>query len=326
MRALAFVAALSATAVLAGCGGSPDPIAVRVGDISIGSGAVGHWAKTISRGSAVGGSVAGLHGVGRERALDFLIAANWLIGEAADRGFVLSKGAVEHRLQEKIDSVPGGKSEFDEEVFSTGQTIADVELEIRAEAAAAMLRETVSRRVHPVTQADVVSYYRRNRSRYRVPDVRSTDLIEALHGTRAEAIALGRRIGSGAHFAKMALHERVARETPREESSRGNGNLVRTIFAAAPGAVAAPTRFNNAWVLVVVRKVIPHHIDPLATVRQGIVARVAGERRRLTLFRFVEAYRRKWQSKTDCSPGFVVQKCSQYRGQPAQEGNPLIGG
>jgi hypothetical protein len=309
---------------MTGCGsGSSGPVAVRVGDASISAPSVSHWAKVLVLGKGVGGQVGESHGTVRERALAFLISANWLVAEASDRGVGVPNAMVERRLHERIESVFDGESGFKEEIASLGQTTADVKLEIEAEAAAAMLRAMVSRQVQPVTQADITAYYAHNRGQFRVADLRFTDLIEEIP-TRAAAIALGKRIGAGRRFAGMALREQVARETPREATRRANAGLVHTIFAAVPGRVAGPVRFRHGWALVVVRRVLPGSVKPFAAVKEQIVAQLTRNRRRAALLSFIKAYRRKWVAKTDCSPGFVVQKCMQYHGAVASEGNPLL--
>lgn len=84
-----------------------------------------------------------------------------------------------------------------------------------------------------------------------------------------------------------------------------------------------PARFGSTWVLAVVRKIIPARIRPIATVEGEIATRLSRERRRLALLGFIRAYRSKWRAKTDCRAGYVVQKCAQYHGVVATEGNPL---
>jgi hypothetical protein len=232
---------------------------------------------------------------------------------------------IEERLRERIDAVPNGKSEFERELAGYKQTLSDVKLEIKAETAAAQLRSAIFRGVPAVSQADIADYYARNRTQFYVPGLRTTDLIESIPGSRAAAIALGKRIGPGHRFANRALHEVVAQETSGEQAERGNGDLVRTIFTAAPGSVSRPARFDHAWVLVVVRKVAPGRFKALSQVREAIASRLTDERRRVALHTFFTAFRAKWVARTDCRPRFVVQKCSQYRGPMAAEGNPLEG-
>ena|GEM_PF-3118911 len=326
MRWLFVALSLAFIVGVAGCDGdSPSPVAVRVGDASITEQTVDHWARAIDLGDAAVGSLQQLRGTPRERALAFLITVSWLKGEAADRGLATSNATIERRLRERIESVPNGKAEFEQEMSSTGRTIADIELEIGAESAAAQLRAMLAHRARPVSDASIASYYRRNRAQFRFREIRVTDLIEGIRRTRAAAIAIGRRLGPGRRFARISLHERVARPSQFEGARRENGSLLHTIFTAVPGQIAGPARFNNAWVLVVVRKVVPGGVRPLATVRKKIAERLARRRHRLSLLAFLEAYRNKWVAKTDCSAGFVVQKCSQYRGPTMPEGDLLAG-
>jgi foldase protein PrsA len=325
VRRLELTAALLGIAASVGCGGdSSGPTVVRVGDVSIGRSTVAHWSRALGREGAVGSSFTQLTGSNREKALEFLIFADWLIDEAAGRGTPVSPGTIERRLREKIDAVPNGRTEFEQEAAATGRTVADVKLEIEAEAAATALRAAVLRGIPSVTRADVAEFYQRNHAQFRIEDSRDVDLIESIP-TRSAAISLGKRIGAGKRFASRALHERVAKQTRNEAAHHDNHGLVDAIFAAQRGKVAAPVRFNHAWVLVVVRKIIPASVRPLAAVAEGIVAKLTSQRRRLALSSFARAFRSKWTAKTDCRPGYIVQKCSQYRGPMSPESNPLSG-
>ncbi len=323
----ALLAVLLPIAALAGCGsasGTSGAVVVRVGDDSIGRSRVEHWAGAIGRGNSVGTALGPTSGTPRERALEFLISSSWVLGEAADEGLSISSAAVEQGLREKIDALPNGRSEFDEELSSTGQTPADVKLEVKSSLAAAMLRNAVAKRVPAVTPIELASYYARHRHSFLLPDRRSVDLIEAIQG-HAHAIALGKRLGPGAPFAKGAIRELVRRETPAEIVNRNNGQLIHTIFAATPGRVAGPARFNGGWVLAVVRKLIPAGIQPLSAVRGELSKTLAVGRRDRALKQFAAAFVRKWTARTSCSPGYIVQKCSEYRGAHAGERNPLTG-
>jgi foldase protein PrsA len=322
------VAAGSVTVLLAviglvGCGdASRERPVVRVGDVSINRATVNHWAKAIALGGGAGGALGGGAGSPRRRALRFLISAQWMIGEARDRGHGVPREEVERRVRERIEALPNGGSEYERELSATGQTSDDVELEIEAETAAVILRTLVASDAGRPTLSEVVTYYTHHQAQFRVPTLRVVDLIEALP-TRDGAIALGKRLGPGERFARKALTERVAPETPSEAATRDNGELVRAIFAAPLGKVADPVRFNHHWVLLVARKTVPGRAVPLASVKGEITARLSGERHRRAERDFLEAYRRKWIARTSCRAGFVVWGCSQYRGPAINETNPL---
>src|SRR5262245_40470260 len=253
IRSIAVVGAVLAATVMSGCSGAGEgPVAVRVGDVSIGSDTVNHWASAIKLGSTVGASLGQKPGTPHERALAFLISANWLIGEAAEQGLAVTDTAADRVLKERAEAV-GGRSAFEKELASIGQTSEDVKLEIKAELAVRALHDLVTSRM-PIVAAtqEVMDVYHRDIARFRVPEQRRVDLIEAIE-SRAAAVALGGRLGPGARFAKRALHESVARQTPAEAAKAGNAELVRGIFAATPGKVAPPARFDHRWVLIVVR-------------------------------------------------------------------------
>jgi parvulin-like peptidyl-prolyl cis-trans isomerase-like protein len=286
---------------------------------------VAHWAKAVGPEVGIATWLARSADSAREKALAVLISANWLKGEAVARGLRVSKSTVEHGLAERIDSVPNGRSEFEKELAATGRTVADAELEIEVERASAALRAMVLGEVPQVTHGDVVNYYEQHRAQFYVPELRVVDLREN-SPTRSAAIALGRRLGPGERFMRGALREDVAKQTSYEAAHRENGALVHTIMTTQVGSVSDPVKFKRAWVLAVVRKVIPARFKPIAAVAAEVGAHLSAERRRLAMSNFIRAFRSRWTVKTDCRPGYVVQKCAQYRGPIAPESNPLTGG
>jgi hypothetical protein len=328
--------ALLLAAGLTGCGivsgdtvsdsssNSSEEVVVRVGDTTINRGEVDHWASAIERGNSVGTALGRTSGTPRERALEFLIPSHWIIGEAESQGLSISEASVERGLREKIRAAPNGRPEFQEELSSTGQTLADVRLEVKSTLAVTSVRDAVAKRVPRVTGAEVASYYTHHRRSFYLPDRRVVDLIEQI-SDYAHAVALGKRLGPGARFANRAIRELVHREAPDEATTRGNGQLVRMIFTARPGRVAGPAIFNNQWVLAVVRKLIPAGIQPFAAVRGKLSKSLAVERRERALKRFAVAYVRKWRARTSCSLGYVVHKCSEYRGALGGRREPFHG-
>jgi hypothetical protein len=94
-------------ACLTACGhGSNDPVIARVAGTPIHEATVAAWARAIEAGSAAGPAWAPPHASARERALDYLISAHWLIGEAAQRGLGVSARAVRRSISERPKSLP----------------------------------------------------------------------------------------------------------------------------------------------------------------------------------------------------------------------------
>lgn len=320
---VALSGALILTGGLVGCSdNTPDAVVVRVGSIAIYRSTVEHWEHAIARGGLVGSSPGGSTSSPRVQALDFLISSDWLIGEADEHGLTISNQAITRSLGEGALSSEGN-AELKRELSSTGQTLSDLRFEIKTELAAAALRSFLSRSAPKVAQSRVADFYRHHLVLFR-SDRRVVDLIEGIE-SRAAARALGRRIGSGARFAQLAVRETVSRQSLYESDHRENRDLVRAIFATPPGIVGGPASYNSQWVLLVVRAVRRGTIAPFAKVRAEIGVHLLALHRRSIAARFVKALREKWRAKTTCESSFVVSRCSQYRGRSEPEANPLAG-
>jgi hypothetical protein len=307
--------------LVGGCAGASDSAVVKIADTSIDRSEVDHWAHAIALGEP-GVSLGRLHGSPREKALEFLIGANWLIEEAAEQGHEVPARSVDGVLAEKIAATPNGRGEFQERLSWRGQTIGDAKLEIKATLAAAIVREAVMKRFSALTHEDVARYYNAHLSSFHAPEERIVDLIEDLPSAR-DAEALGRRLGAGRRFAMRAMRESVPRQTTFEAAHRPNGKLVHAIFAATPGKLADPVLFNERWVLIVVRRIVPGAIRPLDQVAEGIATRLLAQRRSAAEPGFLSTYRSRWRKRTRCDAGFVVQQCAEYRGRRLSEEDPL---
>jgi hypothetical protein len=322
-------------AALAGCGDSD--IAVRVGASVITRPTVAHWIAAIAPEHAVPDPPDYSSCVARERqlappsawpglkrecqreyrtleqkALDFLISSAWLAGTIAEDGLRISASEVAARLRER--PAPA---------IAEGGDRADRLLAARAELAEAKIRDGLARSEHAVTGAQVVGYYRAHRSRFLIPEKRYLDVenlksLATAQRTKREVLA-----GHSASYFRGVLHELIEQPS-REPSDPAEQAVRRVILAARPGKLVGPL-LNGEYSLVEVRRIVPARYKPLAQVRASIASSLAAEQHRATLSRFIIAWRKRWIAKTDCQPGFVVQRCRQYSGPMAAE-DPLAFG
>jgi parvulin-like peptidyl-prolyl isomerase len=317
-RALAFCALSSAAFGLAACAGQ-GPIAARVDGSAISQAEVDHWTSAIAAGATAAnglGQSGGEHG--RQAALEFLISARWLAGEAAARGMAVSAQAVERTLRERIE--PEGEDEFQRGLKRSGRTVADAKLEIEAELAAEVIRRVLARRAARITPQEVRAYYRRNALRLGLPERRVTDALEEIP-SRAAAVALLKRVGTGPGFTKLALHEGLKYRLYPEEPEKSA--VLVWVFKARPGDVSGPMKYNKRWALFIVRRIIPPEALPLASVRTKAIAGLIAERQRALAAEYLKSYRGRWLARTSCSAGYVVQGCRQYAGPVRPEPNPF---
>jgi hypothetical protein len=323
----------SLSVCLGACGGEPDRVIVRVGASVITRSALLHWMSVLAPGHDVPDSpgygaceasrrklvfdadtrvleqeCAQQYDALREQALRWLISARWVIGEAQDRGLAPSPSSVGARLRPRRDAL-----------LATGATIADAKFQVEVELAAQRLRLALDGG-RPVSRAEAVRYYRRHIHRFERPETRNFAIVENLPSEEA-ARALMRKLSQGADAEGLPLHESL--ERPTNFASRGGKKaILEAIFAAKPHVLSGPTRLRGRYSVFEVTRVTPPTRRPLARVLRSVTGTLSAERRRRELTRFIAEWRRRWLSRTACSPGYIVQKCREYKGPRTPE-DPL---
>jgi foldase protein PrsA len=302
-------AVLLLAASLIGCGGGGrDRAVVRVGSDKITEATFEHWMSVMAPEHAVPDppsykkciahiaaqapqSIAGAleeecrqrYQILRQRVLSFLISSRWLIEEASERGLKVSAA--------KLDA--------------------------EAQLSSARIRQALKGGEPRITQAQIVAYYQRNLERFGRRERRYIDIVERLASKAAASRALGEVVHRGT-LSRIAIHE-VFDKTNLDQAVPAKRAILRAIFTARPHSLIGPLPLNEKWCFFEVTRVIPAAVKPLAQVQGAVEQRLAGERRRRTLAQFISAWRRKWIARTDCSPGYVVQKCRQYSGARTPE-------
>jgi foldase protein PrsA len=325
-RATVNLAALLALVGLAACGksGSPADVVVRLGETQLSQATVTHWMSVMSAGRTASLGPTRQRQL-RQQALEFLISSAWLTGEAASQGMTPSEGEVQQQLAERQKaSFPGGETEAKEFMKASGQTLGDLELQARTEVASMKLRQLLARTAVNVTRAQVATYYKQHRQSFVLPERREATYT----GRRTEAAAekVKREAEAGQVLpsaAQRRVHEILygASGPPNRQDA-----LERGIFASNPdGAVSGPFKDGGTYYVFEVTKVTPSVSLTLPEVEGEIRRRLVNKADQQARARLVATWRAEWRTKTGCSPGYVTQKCRQYRGQAAPEG-PLVFG
>jgi foldase protein PrsA len=190
---------------------------------------------------------------------------------------------------------------------------------VRAELAAEAIRRLLIGKASKVTTAEVLASYRRNAVRLRLGQLRGIQIIYGLP-TRATALALRRRVGTGPGFAERALHEFI-QLIPTQDS--GKRALLHAIFSARSGVVSHPIKFGVGWALFVVKRIVLPRPLPFAQVQADARALLIAKRHRAITDAFLKVYRRRWVARTSCRKGYLVQQCPSYSGPRRAEVDPF---
>jgi len=235
----------------------------------------------------------------KRQALSFLITADWLIGEAAD-----------HRTP-ICEHGPAASAS------APARTPSDAKLELAKERAATKIRQCLEATVPKVTAAEIDRYYKQRIEQFAHREQRLFYIEEDL-SSRVAALSRRREFELGkARIAKTAgtLYESLERPADMLHATP----IVKAIFSARPRVVLGPFLENRTYYLMQVTRISSPRVTTLAQAANTIRGGLASAHWQQTLARFVNAWRRKWTARTDCSSGYIVQKCRQYRGTKAPE-------
>lgn len=316
-RTVVFLLLLTATGAV-GCAegeGDASP-AVRVGAGVVSRAEVRHWATVLGTGRHPR-----LDAAIRRQALQRLIAWQWLRSEAVTRALLPAKHDVSRQLTQ-LDSrlFPGASNERQEFFEQTGETPGDLRQEAEAELLAERLRAAVLRSVPVVSSDEVARYYRQHRQRYAVRERR--EIRTTNRKSYAQAAAAKRQLEETGPAALP--FEKEVRELPKDLSTGARPKLERAIRAAPLGVITGPVKQLAVgtvydYFVFEVTKVTPAAYRTLAEVRGALTRELTDTARRRALEGYIAAWRARWALRTECSPGYIVQKCSRFRGVRAPE-------
>jgi hypothetical protein len=212
---------------------------------------------------------------------------------------------------------PGGKAEVREFQHASGQSPADARFEAAAELAVSKLRHALAQKQPAVTSAQVADYYAHHQSLFAIPERR--ELLITNRKTPAQVAALKKEVASGRSFAAMSQPYTAERPSAASRAAEPETALEKAIYSAKPKVLTGPVKhWVDVYVFEVLRIKPPSH-RPLAQVHDLIERRLAAERRRRAIAQFAKTWWEGWTAKTDCEPGYVVNRCRQYTGSPPGE-------
>jgi foldase protein PrsA len=249
-----------------------------------------------------------------QQTMGTLIQNLWIEKEAEEQDVEVSDADVQRQLaQTKRQSFPTDRA-YERFLKTSGMTEEDVLQRVRIQAIAAALTRKIQNSAASVTDAQVQSYYNRNRSQFAVPERRDVQVI--LTRTQAQAIAARTAVMNGASWAS------VARQYSTDAASKATGGELKGIsqgqqdrafdtaaFAGREREIVGPVRGQFGFYIVRVTNITPARQTPLAEARAQIRALVAQQNQQTKLSTFIRDFQERWKDRTNCRTGYVVQLC-----------------
>lgn len=243
-----------------------------------------------------------------------LIQNLWVEKEAEEQGVTVTDAQVQRQLADtKRQSFPTDKA-YQRFLATSGMTQDEVLERIRIQALAANLTRKIQSSSAPVTDAQIQSYYNRNRLQFALPERRDVELI--LTRTEAQARTARSAVEGGMSWAA------AARQYSTDAASKATGGVLRGVmggqqdrafdlaaFRAKKGEIVGPVRGQFGFYVIRVTNIAPAQQTSLAEARAQIrtLLQQQGSQEKMTTF--VRDFQERWRDQTNCREGYLVPLC-----------------
>jgi foldase protein PrsA len=249
-----------------------------------------------------------------QQTMGTLIQNLWIEKEAEEQDVSVTDADVRRQLAAtKRQSFPTEKA-YARFLRQSGMTEDDVLERVRVQALAAALTRKIQNSSAPVTDAQIQSYYNRNRAQYAVPERRDVQLI--LTRTEAQANAAKSAVQGGTSWAAAARQystDAASKATGGELKGVSQGQQDRAFDAAAfrakKGELVGPVKGQFGFYVVRVTAITSARQTPLSEARAQIRALLQQQGQQTKISTFVRDFQDRWKDKTNCREGYVVQLC-----------------
>jgi foldase protein PrsA len=260
-----------------------------------------------------------------EAALGEILDSTWIKGEAEELGITVTDKQIGIELaQIKKTNFPNGDKEFQEFLRTSNFTEEEVEKRAELTVISSQLQARIRSQSPPATSSEISDYYDSVKdTQYTKPPSRDIRLI--INKDKAEI-----------EKAKQALEKddspanwkKVATKFSEDETTSKTGglqkeiteevlpaNLKGPIFKSATGELEGPVSFQGKYLLVAVDKINPEKVQTLNEVKSEISTTLTQQTQEAFFNEFVTAYQLKWQDRTTCAAGHVIERCGNFKNE-----------
>jgi foldase protein PrsA len=252
----------------------------------------------------------------RDQVLQLLISYQWLEGEAEEQDIEVTDAEVKKAFDEQKKQSFPKDADYQKFLKESGQTEADLLLQVKADQLATKIRDKVIKGKDKVSDAQIEDFYNKNKERFAQPERRDIRVVLTKGEGKAEE---ARRALQGGQ-----AWNAVAKEYSIDEASKAQGGklpaqaegtleqqLDKAVFAAKKGELSQPVKTQFGYYVFEVTKITPASQQTLEQAKETIRQTLQSQNQQKALEAFSKEYSERWKEKTDCREGFVIQQCKQ---------------
>jgi foldase protein PrsA len=250
----------------------------------------------------------------RDQVLQFLITAQWVTNEAKEQDVKITDKEIQKAFQTtKKQNFPKEK-DFQNFLKSSGMTMDDLLFRVRLNTLSDKLRTKVTKGKQTVSNAQIATYYNKNKSRFAQPERRDLRLVLTKTEAKAnQAKAALQNGGSWKTVAKKFSIDQGSKDQGGQQLAWAKGNqeksLDNAVFSAKKGALTGPIKTQFGYYVFQVQKITPASQQTLKQASPTIKAMLASQNQQQALDKFVKDFQKQWKGETKCRDGFIVSDC-----------------
>jgi foldase protein PrsA len=340
-------------ALIAGCGSDvPTNGVAKVGDTTITKDQFNHWLQAAAHGSAAPGSNVTVpdppnftkcvanqakqpvpkgakkptaaqlktqckqqYDALKQQVMQFLVSAEWIKQEADKQGVKVSDKEVQKQFADQKKQSFQKEADYQKVLKTSGMTEADLLFRVKLDVISNDVRNKILKGKDKVTDAQVASYYTKNKERFAQPERRDLEVV--LTRTKAKADAAKAALDSGDKWSA------VAKKYSIDEASKAQGGKLPgvakgqqekafddAIFNAKKGKIVGPVKTQFGYYVFKVDKVTPASQQTLAQTKETIKNLLKSQNQQKALNNFVKQFRKDYKDKTKCAKPYVIPDCA----------------
>jgi parvulin-like peptidyl-prolyl isomerase len=276
-----------------------------------------------------------------EAALGEILDAIWIKGEAEELNISVTEKQIETELaQIKKSSFPTEKS-FQEFLKTSHFTAQDVNDRVELQLLSTKIQEEIKKQTAPPTSSEISDFYDANKaSKYTKPASRDIRVVISKDKAEVEKALAALEKDNSPKSWKAVAGKYSEDETTKSAGGLQKGvteellppNLQDAVFKGATGEVQGPLSFRGQFLVLEVVNINAEKVQTLEEVKSEISTELAQKSQEEFFTEFVSSYQTKWQARTTCASGHVIERCGNFKspGHPSTapaacyEANPKI--
>jgi len=263
--------------------------------------------------------------------MQFLIQAEWVQQEAADRDVEVSEKEVRESFEQQKQQAFPKAADYKAFLKDSGMSEQDILYRVELDQLQTKLTQAITKDEVKISEADVEEFYDKNKQQFARPESRDVNLV--LTKTEDRADEAKQAIESGEKFAPVAREFSIDQATKAQggklvDLTKGQQDqqLEQAAFGAQQGELEGPVKTQFGFYVFEVTDVTEPAQSSLEEVKETIRQQLRSQREQKVLDDFIKDFRDEYKEKTQCAEDFRIAECANAPKDATDTAPPASGG